>query len=126
MDAVLLVLFFLLERNVRGDSIVGSQGCVRVLRAGAGLGSSMAIQALVGQRGAASRGGWARGARAGRPSGARLAGAQQRRGQARAQACGGVGLSGHGLGHGGCRAHRLCPHTWWCFSQSLCWQKEPQ
>lgn len=18
------------------------------------------------------------------------------------------------------------PHTWWCFSQSLCWQKEPQ
>ena len=21
---------------------------------------------------------------------------------------------------------RLWPHTWWCFSQSLCWQKEPQ
>lgn len=21
---------------------------------------------------------------------------------------------------------RVCPQTWWCFSQSLCWQKEPQ
>lgn len=25
----------------------------------------------------------------------------------------------------GCAAG-VWPHTWWCFSQSLCWQKEPQ
>lgn len=24
------------------------------------------------------------------------------------------------------RPCRPWPHTWWCFSQSLCWQKEPQ
>lgn len=24
------------------------------------------------------------------------------------------------------RPWRVCPQTWWCFSQSLCWQKEPQ
>lgn len=25
-----------------------------------------------------------------------------------------------------CGACRVCPQMWWCFSQSLCWQKEPQ
>ena len=25
-----------------------------------------------------------------------------------------------------CWACRVCPQMWWCFSQSLCWQKEPQ
>lgn len=25
-----------------------------------------------------------------------------------------------------CWACRVCPQMWWCFSQSLCWQNEPQ
>lgn len=25
-----------------------------------------------------------------------------------------------------CWAWRACPQMWWCFSQSLCWQNEPQ
>lgn len=84
--------------------IVGSQGWVRVLRAGRGW----AVRWPSGPGGSAGRcvqgAGWARGARAGRPSGARLAGAGSGRGQAGAQARGGVGLSRHGLGHGGCGA----------------------
>lgn len=25
-----------------------------------------------------------------------------------------------------CWACSVCPQMWWCFSQSLCWQNEPQ
>ena len=81
--------------------MVGSQGWVRILLGRAGLGSLMDIRSWQ-VSGALHPGGQVgQGAGAGRPSGARLAGAGSGWGQAGAQACGSVGLSGHRLSHGG-------------------------
>ena len=80
--------------------MVGSQGWVCVLRAGRGWAVRWA-SGPGGSAGCCVQGArWARRARAGRPSGACLAGAGSGRGQAGAQACGSVGLSGHRLGYG--------------------------
>lgn len=38
-------------------------------------------------------------------------------------ASGGPGTGSATTATGPCR---LWPHTWWCFSQSRCWQKDPQ